>query len=159
MIHKINEPKFEPEVHDSRNQTGKRPPPALHTSHLQSPTSSSVDSGTTYRKSTNSPPLLAQKQQQQFSSNQNQSLPPFTPSTSPLLTHPINPFTYTTASERVLVAEKGSTGERGSTVSPIPNSLTQVFRMIGEENSGYLSPSKPATQLDSSVSRWVSLLW
>lgn len=153
MIHKINEPKFEPEVHDSRNQTGKRPPPALHTSHLQSPTSSSVDSGTTYRKSTNSPPLLAQKQQQQFSSNQNQSLPPFTPSTSPLLTHPINPFTYTAASERVLVAEKGSTGERGSTVSPIPNSLTQVFRMIGEENSGYLSPSKPAAQLDSSVSR------
>lgn len=27
MIHKINEPKFEPEVHDSRSQTGKRPPP------------------------------------------------------------------------------------------------------------------------------------
>lgn len=27
MIHKINEPKFEPEMHDSRSQTGKRPPP------------------------------------------------------------------------------------------------------------------------------------
>jgi len=27
MIHKINEPKFEPEMHDSRGQAGKRPPP------------------------------------------------------------------------------------------------------------------------------------
>lgn len=84
MIHKINEPKFEPEMHDSRSQTGKRPPPVHHSQQSKSPTNISDN-----RHSLTPQSLAA-----------NRSLPSFVqPYSQHLAGQPVNPFSRT--AERV----------------------------------------------------------
>lgn len=77
MIHKINEPKFEPEMHDSRSQTGKRPPPVNHTHQPSSP--SSIGD---IRQGLHTQPLPT-----------NRPLPSFVPYGQQFAGQPINPFT------------------------------------------------------------------
>lgn len=96
MIHKINEPKFEPEMHDSRGQTGKRPPISQE---IQQPsnlaTNPVVSSDNRVAAAYLSAAAVAAAAVQQQALAANQSLPsyvqPYSQS-SRLATHPVNPF-------------------------------------------------------------------
>lgn len=103
MIHKINEPKFEPEVHDSRSQTGKRPPPAVHLQQqqqaaLQNTKPTIPDNGNHAQAQAAANQAQVAAAAAAFLSVQslpNNQLPPFIPpfTQSPQLAgHPINPF-------------------------------------------------------------------
>lgn len=99
MIHKINEPKFEPEMHDSRNQTGKRPPPLPIPPESQQPLQQRSQSPSQYNTTSEAsvpsavpsfPNLAATTQ----SYSQLPTQAPFVPSVfSQALGIPVNPFT------------------------------------------------------------------
>lgn len=121
MIHKINEPKFEPEMHDSRSQTGKRPPPVAVQSNVQQSTlaSSNNDSRTPFLNVAQSHSLPA-----------NQTLPSFVQpfSQSPQLAgHPVNPFINNS-----LMLTKSITPTAA-------DSKTKTMLMMEEERLGYLA--------------------
>ena len=102
MIHKINEPKFEPEVHDSRSQTGKRPPPAVHLQQAQAQAQANLSNNNNTKQTPDSRNKAASNQAQvaaaaaAFLAAQAlpTNLPTFVPqfAQSQLASHPINPF-------------------------------------------------------------------
>lgn len=104
MIHKINEPKFEPDVHDSRSQTGKRPPPAVHLQQAQAQSNISNNNNNNTKSTQESRNQAASNQAQVAAATAaflaaqtlptNHQLPTFVQpfAQSQLASHPINPF-------------------------------------------------------------------
>lgn len=128
MIHKINEPKFEPEMHDSRSQTGKRPPPiTLSEQQSKSPTNI-TESRKTFQSKKRPLPSFVQPYGQQLAGQ------------------PINPF-----------SNNSLAGHSKTAIAPDNYSTPARGMLKEEETSSYMNSSNPARSTAESVpSRWVT---